>query len=556
MRDALKAAKINLGALKSARQYFRALRKLQASPTLEEIARKEVLLLEEMAQHSQQLWKLWLRLKPSLLSAEERKKLGKYIALLKMVIEAGDEGRLSRQAFAQYNAMLRSISHLLPCWAVTSLSAQGRIPLEPSHFDIVVFDEASQCDIASALPLLYRAKSVVIIGDPKQLSHISRLHRGQDQTLLERFELLRDFPHWSYSHQSLFALASTQVGGAGIVSLLDHHRSHADVITFSNNEFYEKRLRVATNYDNLRSPNRSEPGIRWVDVKGKVVRPGTGGAQNAHEVDAVIAVLQDLVLNKNYEGSMGVVTPFRSQANAITQAVHRDEQLSSVLMQRGFLADTVHKFQGDERDVMVFSPVLSTDFPQSTLGFLQSNGNLFNVAITRAKAQLIVVGDISACSSCEVGYLSRFATYAASIERQVRENIDTHLEEYGPTYPNIAQPELVSDWERDFYAAAYEAGFRLIPQYSVEKYMVDFLMLDNDRKLVIEIDGERYHRNWTGELCRRDQIRNQRLFELGYDVMRFWVYEVRDDLKACFRRLRKWRQDGASPVQEVGALMR
>ena len=82
---------------------------------------------------------------------------------------------------------------------------------------------------------------------------------------------------------------------------------------------------------------------------------------------------------------------------------------------------------------------------------------------------------------------------------------------------------------------AYQAGFRLIPQYPIEKYAADF-----QRKLVIEIDGERYHRNWTGELCRRDQIRNQRMFELGYDVMRFWVYEVRDDIQGCLAKLSRW----------------
>lgn len=70
-------------------------------------------------------------------------------------------------------------------------------------------------------------------------------------------------------------------------------------------------------------------------------------------------------------------------------------------------------------------------------------------------------------------------------------------------------------------------------------------MVDGDRRLAIEIDGERYHRNWTGGLCRRDQIRNQRLFELGYDVMRFWVYEVRDDLEGCLRRLKDWRDNNA-----------
>ena len=84
------------------------------------------------------------------------------------------------------------------------------------------------------------------------------------------------------------------------------------------------------------------------------------------------------------------------------------------------------------------------------------------------------------------------------------------------------------------------AGLRLIPQYPVEKYLLDFAVVNGDRRLNIEIDGERYHRNWDGELCRRDEIRNQRLMELGWDVMRFWVYQVRDDLEECIARIDQW----------------
>ena len=72
---------------------------------------------------------------------------------------------------------------------------------------------------------------------------------------------------------------------------------------------------------------------------------------------------------KGYQGSVGVVTPFRAQANAITEAVNRDNKLAPALVQRGFLADTVHKFQGDERDVMVFSPVVSASLPSGALSF-------------------------------------------------------------------------------------------------------------------------------------------------------------------------------------------
>ena len=189
------------------------------------------------------------------------------------------------------NSHVRSMPNIALCFAAFRICCpvgpllhfrqEGVFHLLQGNFDLVVFDEASQCDIASALPLLYRAKSAVIIGDPKQLSHISSLQKGQDQALLQRFELLDDFPHWAYSSESLFALGSTQAAAGDVVNLVDHHRSHADIINFSNREFYGERLRVATRYGNLRSPNRSEPGIRWVDVKGTALfSPGTSGAVN------------------------------------------------------------------------------------------------------------------------------------------------------------------------------------------------------------------------------------------------------------------------------------
>jgi very-short-patch-repair endonuclease len=85
---------------------------------------------------------------------------------------------------------------------------------------------------------------------------------------------------------------------------------------------------------------------------------------------------------------------------------------------------------------------------------------------------------------------------------------------------------------------------RPIPQYVVEKYVLDFAVVGSDRRLNIEVDGERYHRNWDGELCYRDQIRNQRLMELGWDVMRFWVYQLRDDLDWCLARVESWVSKG------------
>lgn len=530
--------KLNLAA--KLKDYLDCLQKLKSSRQLPEISLQKMEVLEKIASNSEMLWRYWLRLQPQKLTQEDRRLLSRYTALLKMVIDTGAEGRLSDNVGRQYRALFPKVSHLLPCWAVTSLSARGKIPMEAGFFDIVVFDEASQCDIASALPLLYRAKKAVVIGDPKQLSHISGLQKGQDQQLLDKFGLTSDYPHWSYSTTSLYELAAGLVSGGQVISLLDHHRSHADIVEFSNKQFYEGRLRVATNYDRLNRVYGSGPGIRWEHVSGRVIRPSSGGAINQQEVDAVIAFLNQLVVERKYEGSIGVVCPFRAQANAIRVAVEKDGNLSAALLDRDFLADTVHRFQGDERDVMIFSPVFSHGISPGAVSFLRNNGNLFNVAITRARAQLIVVGDLYECEKSEIDYLSNFAKYAAKLQNSVDTRSRIKSKDLGETYPEVSNPEQVSDWEKVLYSALYKAGIRAVPQYRVEKYALDFAVFDGDRRLNIEVDGERYHRNWTGELCRRDQIRNQRMFELGWDVIRFWVYEIRDDLDGCVSRIKQW----------------
>jgi very-short-patch-repair endonuclease len=326
-----------------------------------------------------------------------------------------------------------------------------------------------------------------------------------------------------------------------IVALRDHHRSHADIIEFSNEAFYESRLRVATSYDRLRFPQPNEPAVRWVDVQGKTVRPGSGGAVNEMEAQAVVEEIERLI-SQGYRGTVGVVSPFRAQANRIKDLVHGHEGLVAHIVDAEFLADTVHGFQGDERDVIIFSPVVSLGISDGALGFLRNNPNLFNVAITRARAALIVVGDKRAALNCTVDYLARFTAYADQVGNR-RRRVETATAGYlGSEYPEVPRPERVSEWEHLFYRALYREGIRSIPQYAVEKYVLDFAILDGERRLNIEIDGERYHRNWDGELCRRDQIRNQRLMELGWDVMRFWVYQIRDDLDRCVARVKHWDQ--------------
>jgi very-short-patch-repair endonuclease len=478
-----------------------------------------------------------LRLLPARIDPEQCRILDTYGAVLQMIVSADQQHQPGRDLFQRYYQLFPQIRSILSCWAVTSLSARGRVPFVPGFFDVLVIDEGSQCDIASALPLLYRARRVVVIGDPMQLRHISMLSSQQDQQLMRKHGLVSDYPGWAYSARSLFDLASSLCGSGDVVALLDHHRSHADIIEFSNDAFYGGRLRIATDHDRLCRPRVDEPAVRWVDVHGLTVRPARGGAMNEAEAQTVVKEIERLI-GQGYRGSMGVVTPFRAQANRIRDIVSARGGLVDCLADRDFLADTVHRFQGDERDVMIFSPVVSTGVSDSALGFLRSNPNLFNVAISRARAALIVVGNREAALNCSVDYLARFAAYSGQVGRQ--DEPAAAATDLGPEYPVVSSPERVSEWERMFYRALYRAGVRPFPRYPVERYVIDLALLDGRRRLAIEIDADRYHRNWDAELCRRHQIRNHRLMELGWDVTRFWVYQVRDDLERSVNRVQQW----------------
>ena len=523
-------------ALQTINEYLEALRDLLAAPRFESIDLEFIRKKSDLADIAKKLWNKWLITRPLPMDATCRKEMNEYVSAMRLI------GDVDLSNFPdirkKFNYLQQKMASFLPCWAVTSLSAKGRVPFQPGIFDFVVIDEASQCDIASVLPMLYRAKRAVIIGDPQQLSHISTISKTQDLNLLQRYSVNMG---WAYSANSLFAMASSLSEPNQIIQLRDHHRSFGDIIEFSNAEFYNGKLRIATNYDRLKCPQNIAAGIRWVDTVGKTVRPPSGGAYNESEVVAITKGLKQLVIDNGYEGSVGVVTPFRAQAERISKAIEGNHVLKNALWKNDFLVDTVHKFQGDERDLMFFSPVVSQGTGQGALGFLKDTGNLFNVAITRARAVLVVVGDFGFCSKCGVPYMEHFVEHVNRIKSQ--QNIEiTQAERYPNerTYPKVSNPEQVSDWERFFYKALFDQGIKTLPQYPVDKYKLDLAIVDGERMLDIEVDGEMYHKDWNGELSYRDQLRNQRLFELGWDVKRFWVYQIRDDLQNCIDQVKEW----------------
>ncbi len=228
--------------------YFETLERLLALKPLEDISQEYRKLIRSLTETSITLWQTWLRLQPARMTQDERRSLREYSSLMQLIVSSDDGQRIGSQVFQRFHELFPKIMGIFSSWAVTSLSARGRIPFEPGFFDLLIIDEASQCDIASALPLLYRAKRAIIIGDPKQLRHISALPPKQDRQLLSKHGLAERHGQWAYSVTSLWELSSGICRNEDIVNLCDHHRSHADIIEFSNHYFYEGGLRVATDW--------------------------------------------------------------------------------------------------------------------------------------------------------------------------------------------------------------------------------------------------------------------------------------------------------------------
>ncbi|MFD9427774.1 MULTISPECIES: AAA domain-containing protein [unclassified Streptomyces] len=271
-------------------------------------------------------------------------------------------------------------------WAVTSLSAR-RFPPDPALFDLVVIDEASQCAIPHVLPLLFRARRALVIGDPMQLTHITQTspHR---EALIRRGNGLRsawlEKHHLAYRRHSAFHAAEQSAGGTLLLD--EHFRCHPHIAAISNELFYDGGLTVLTDTRGRPALAR-RPAVIWTDVTGRAAHPPFGGSWvNEDEIRKVHDSVRYLLEQLPPEATVGVVTPFAPQAEALRKRLRPyDEERLRI--------GTVHTFQGGERDVMVFSLVAGEGMHPGSVAWVGEQLNLWNVAITRARSHLIVVGD-------------------------------------------------------------------------------------------------------------------------------------------------------------------
>lgn len=272
---------------------------------------------------------------------------------------------------------------VVPCWLASPESVSAMFPLREDLFDLVIFDEASQCFAENGLPAIARGKQVVITGDNQQLRP-SDLYR----TRLDDADPDDEIPA-ALEVESLLELATQQLPQ---MSLTEHYRSRSlDLITFSNTCFYQGKLSLLPHFDDI---NQHEPAIRYINVKGTWQQN-----TNPVEAEAVLDLLDQLAVDLPGR-SVGIVTFNYLQQHLVldlleTRATQNLNE-NAPGFPPGLFVKNIENVQGDERDVIIFSIGYAPDERgrlSMQFGSLNAKGgeNRLNVAVTRARERVYVV---------------------------------------------------------------------------------------------------------------------------------------------------------------------
>ena len=410
----------------------------------------------------------------------------------------------------------RPLLEAFPCWCVTTYAVSGSLPMKSGLFDVAIIDEASQCDIASCFPILYRAKKAVIVGDDKQLPHLSFLEKAKEQSFLSQYNIPDKYQlMWRFRTNSMFDLANYY--STNPVLLDEHFRSYYPIIQFSNEEFYGNRIRIMT----------KDTGVNDVLELHRVQdgKVDSDATRNMPEVEAVLKRIHELILedegNDENPVSIGVVSPFRGQVDLISKAI-RQVLTETTIRKHQIEVGTAHTFQGDERDVMIFSLAIADNSFAQSLTFLQKP-NLFNVAITRARKKLITFISRDPMS-LPPGLLKDYIEYVQRYIDSAKNDEFSNKNKYKNSFEQVVAQAFIMEGF-DVKAGLETAG--VIPDLLVKDEM--------GNALVVEIDGVADEKKSNITDMKKQTI----LERAGYKVVRISYREWQHSSQACVDRVKQ-----------------
>jgi superfamily I DNA and/or RNA helicase len=478
-----------------------------------ELFENKIKIYRKIAKEFQQLstQELRIRLTSQLPDIEFEAIKSSEISILKRAIKNKGRGLSIRKLFDQIPTLLPRIA---PCFLMSPISVAQYFDIKKQHFDILIFDEASQLPTCEAVSAIARSKQCIIVGDPKQMpptSFFNTIKLDEENMDVEDLEsILDDF--LSLSLPSKY--------------LLRHYRSkHESLIAFSNINYYDSKLVTFPSSDDL---NRK---VVYHNVKGFYEKGKT--RTNKFEADKIIEFIKNHYKDPQKRNlSLGVVTFSQTQQNLIEEKLTKlftsDSKLEEFVNENKepLFIKNLENVQGDERDVILFSICYAQDENgkiSMNFGPLNRDGGWrrLNVAITRARYEMHIFStleadqiDLRRTSSEGVANLKSFLKFAENGQLNFRPE---HFEE------SLNKIQLSTSIGEKLK----EKGFIVKCNIGTSSFKLDIGVIHPDKPkqyiLGIIIDGHNYlNSNTTND---REMVLPSFLKSLNWNIHRIWTMD-------------------------------
>lgn len=412
----------------------------------------------------------------------------------------------------------------------TTFSSRSCLPYFSRDFlfDYLIMDESSQVDVSTGALALSCAKNVVIVGDKKQLPNvISSLDKKRAEEIFSEYSIS---PAYNFATHSFLSSVEELFPNIPQTLLREHYRCHPKIINFCNQKFYDNQLLIMTSDKNEKDVLRV-----FKTTAGNHCREH----KNQRQIDVIAQEILPTLSNVNKD-EIGIIAPYREQTNLIAKTLP-DIQ-----------ADTVHKFQGREKDVIIIS---TTD---DKISDFADDANLLNVAISRAKKNLCIV--VSGNEQAKNRNLTDLISYIQYNNCEVTESKINSVFDYlysqytAKRFEYLAKIKKISKYDSENlmykllceilenpkfkkFGVVFEQPLKEIinishfenltdeeKRYASNDFThIDFTIFDKLSKkviLAIEVDGYKYHKNGTKQ-AERDKLKNHILQICGIPLLRF-----------------------------------
>ncbi len=297
-------------------------------------------------------------------------KQSKYESLIEICSIEDDETRINKfNSWCANDENIKLLENVFPIIISTNIST-ARLGTAYHTFDLVIMDEAGQCNCATALLPIARAKGLLLVGDTNQLKPVIVLEDIINQKLKNEYKISDDY---DYCTNSILSIMKNHDKISKDIMLTYHYRCGKKIINFSNQRFYEGKL----NLEYL----KEEGNLSLLDVKNI-----NSNLRNEYyeEASAIIDYIK-----RNSLSDATIITPFKNQQNLINKLL-KENNIKDIS------CGTIHQVQGAEKNTIIISTAISPKTSRKTFEWIKNNSEITNVAVTRAQKNLIVVSDVEA----------------------------------------------------------------------------------------------------------------------------------------------------------------